>query len=143
MPEGTTEQIEKDIENYTIGIANVEALIESDLGQAELAEMAGGKTENIDTSKYPEVFNMSGLRMSETFEEKADRLNNEIQEYGAAWQLLPKESQAYKNRIPDLRVASQEDLDYASDRMDRLKAGEALEGDLLDLNLNRRYRPCL
>jgi len=135
MPEGTTEQIEKDIENYTIGIANVEALIASDLGQAELAEMAGGKTENIDTSKYPEVFNMSGLRMSETFEEKADRLNNEIQEYGAAWQLLPKESQAYKNRIPDLRVASQEDLDYASDRMDRLKAGEALEGDLLDLNL--------
>ena len=135
MPEGTTEQIEKDIENYTIGIANVEALIESDLGQAELAEMAGGKTENIDTSKYPEVFNMSGLRMSETFEEKAVRINDEIQDFGQPWQLLPKDSPSYKNRIPDLRIASQEELDYAADRMDRLKAGEFLEGDLLDVDL--------
>ena len=132
---GTTEEIEAETESYKIGTANIQALIDSSIEKEDLVELAGGAQNYVTPAANPEIFNMSGLRMTETFEQKAVRINDEIQDFGQPWQLLPKDSPSYKNRIPDLRIASQEELDYAADRMDRLKAGEFLEGDLLDVDL--------
>ena len=132
---GEMSEIETEIENYEIGAANIQALIDSSIEKEDLEKIAGGSQNYINPAKNPEIFNMSGLRMTESFEQKAVRINEEIQDFGAPWQLLPKDSPSYKNRIPDLRIASQEELDYAADRMDRLKAGEFLEDDLLDINI--------
>ena len=58
-------QIEDDIENYTIGIANIQALIDSSIEKADLEKIAGGSLDHINPSKNPEIFNMSGLEKSE------------------------------------------------------------------------------
>ena len=125
------DNIRSEIEDLMIAKANIQALIDSDLTQEDLEAMVG-RSQKISKLSHPEIFNMSGLRKAETFERKAERLNEEIQEHGAPWQLLPKDSPSYEQRIPDLRLASPEELEYASDRMDRLRDGEFLEGDLFD-----------
>ena len=58
-------QIEDDIENYTIGIANIQALIDSPLQKSDLEAIAGGSTEYISKEANPEIFNMSGLQKYE------------------------------------------------------------------------------
>ena len=123
------------IESLMVKRENIQALIDSDMTREELVEIAGGKGKDINKATNPEIFNMSGRLAPESFSQRSDRLNEEIQEYGAPWQLLPKDSPSYENRISDLRLATQEELEYAAERMERLKAGEPLEGDLLDTDL--------
>jgi hypothetical protein len=123
----TVEGLMNAIESLMVKRENIQALIDSDMTREELVEIAGGKGKDINKATNPEIFNMSGRLAPESFSQRSDRLNNEIQEYGAPWQLLPKDSPSYENRIPDLRMATQEELEYAAERMERLKAGEPLE----------------
>ena len=129
----TVDSIKSDIEDQKIAMANIQALIDSDITQEDLIDLRG-RGDKINKQSHPEIFNMSGLRKAETFEQKAGRLNEDVLDFGAPWQLLPKDSPSYQKRIPDLRLASQEELEYASERMDRLQSGEPLEGDQLDFS---------
>jgi len=129
----TVDNMKSDIEDQKIAMANIQALIDSDITQEDLKDLRG-RGDKINKQSHPEIFNMSGLRKAETFEQKAGRLNEDVLDFGAPWQLLPKDSPSYQKRIPDLRLASQEELEYASERMDKLKAGEPLEGDQLDFS---------
>ena len=129
----TVDNMKSDIEDQKIAMANIQALIDSDITQEDLKDLRG-RGDKINKQSHPEIFNMSGLRKAETFEQKAERLNEDVLDFGAPWQLLPKDSPSYQKRIPDLRLASQEELEYASERMDRLQAGEPLEGDQLDFS---------
>jgi len=131
----TVEGLMNAIESLMVKRENIQALIDSDMTREELVEIAGGKGKDINKATNPEIFNMSGRLAPESFSQRSDRLNEEIQEYGAPWQLLPKDSPSYEARIPDLRLATQEELEYAAERMERLKDGEALENDLLDVDL--------
>ena len=128
-----SEAVRKDIEAYRIAIDNMNALIASDITEEDLKALKG-RLDVVPKSKHPNIFNMSGRRMAETHEEKAIRLNTEIREYGEAWQLLPKDSDAYKQRVSDLRIVNTMELEYASQRMDRLRNGESLEGDDISLD---------
>lgn len=128
-----SEGVRKDNDAYRIAIDNVHALIASDINEDDLKALAG-RSDIVFKSSHPSIFNMSGRRMPETHEQKAIRLNTEIQEYGEAWQLLPKDSEGYKLRIGDLRIANEMELEYASQRMDRLRNGESLEGDDISLD---------
>ncbi len=129
----TVDNIKSDIEDQKIAMANIQALVDSDITQEDLIDLRG-RGDKINRQSHPEIFNMSGLRKAETFEQKAGRLNEDVLDFGAPWQLLPKDSPSYQKRIPDLRLASQEELEYASERMDKLQAGEPLEGDQLDFS---------
>lgn len=128
-----SEGVRKDNEAYRIAIDNIHALIASDINEDDLKALAG-RSGVVSKSKHPSIFNMSGRLMPETHEQKAIRLNTEIQEYGEAWQLLPKDSDGYKQRIGDLRIANEMELEYASQRMHRLRNGESLEGDDISLD---------
>jgi len=128
----TIESINSDIEDFVIAKQNIQALIDSDITEDDLKALAG-RGSVISRSKHPNIFNMMGLRKSETHTQKADRLTNSMEGKGAVWQLLPKDSPSYEKRIPDLRLATPAELQYASDRFDRIE-DEPLDGDRLDID---------
>ena len=128
----TIEQINSDIEDQVISKQNIQALIDSEITEDDLKALAGRFTK-IGRKSNPSIFNMSGLRKEETHEQKADRLTNDMEGKGSLWQLLPKDSPSYQKRIPDLRLATPAELQYASDRFDRIE-DEPLDGDLLDID---------
>jgi len=128
----TIESINSDIEDQVISKQNIQALIDSDITEDDLKALAG-RGSVISRSKHPSIFNMSGLRKEETHSQKADRLTNDMEGKGAVWQLLPKDSPSYEKRIPDLRLATPAELQYASDRFDRIQ-DEPLDGDRLDID---------
>ena len=128
----TIEQINSDIEDQVISKQNIQALIDSEITENDLKALAGRLTK-ISRKSNPSIFNMSGLRKAETHEQKADRLTNDMEGKGAVWQLLPKDSPSYEKRIPDLRLATPAELQYASDRLDKIEE-QPLDGDLLDVD---------
>ncbi len=128
----TIESINSDIEDQVISKQNIQALIDSDITEDDLKALAG-RGSVISRSKHPSIFNMSGLRKEETHSQKADRLTNSMEGKGSVWQLLPKDSPSYEKRIPDLRLATPAELQYASDRFDRIQ-DEPLDGDRLDID---------
>ena len=128
----TIEQLNSDIEDQVIAKKNIQALIDSDITEQDLKALAGRLTK-IGRKSNPSIFNMSGLRKAETHLQKADRLSEAMETEGPVWQLLPKDSPSYKNRITDLRLATPEELQYASDRFDRIE-DEPLDGDLFNID---------
>ena len=137
---GPIRKYELQIESANIAIANMLALREQGFQKEDLDNLRGGTfNTKVGFQEQPEVYRLSGLRLSETFQMKADRLMNEVQKYGQPWQLLPKDSESYAKRIPDLRMATKEELDYASERLEGAKEGNTLTGDILnisDLNIS-------
>lgn len=132
---GPVREYELKIESANIAIANMLALREQGFQKEDMDSILEGRY-NIKVSfqEQPEVYRLSGLRLSETFQMKADRLMKEVQKYGQPWQLLPKDSESYAKRIPDLRMATKEELDYASERLEGAKEGNTLTSDILQAN---------
>tara|TARA_X000001036_G_scaffold28804_1_gene23804 strand:+ start:19601 stop:28237 length:8637 start_codon:yes stop_codon:yes gene_type:complete len=137
---GPVREYELKVESANIAIANMLALREQGFQKEDLDNLRGNVyNTKIGFQEQPEVYRLSGLRLSETFQMKADRLMKEVQKYGQPWQLLPKDSESYAKRIPDLRMATKEELDYASERLEGAKEGNTLTGDILnisDLNIS-------
>ena len=117
------------IENHEIAIANMQALIDSDITEDDLKAIRGRNTVIYDNKSLTQ---MSGLAKKVTFENEANRLNEETAEMGMAWQFLPHDSFGYEKRINDFRHASMEELEAASYKLEAIKQGkDELQGDPL------------